>query len=162
MNRRKACAITAIGLLLLCLLGPILAPFAAYSLPNYYRYRVNLAKWRGPGPEGRGPSYSATIYVNQPDERLYGENVIEVRAGQLVAATNQECPDCQLAEFEPLTVSGLYSLIRARCITSWPRSFCNLGYDPSLGYPIRIDLYCGLEGGYCGPSITVGKLTVLK
>ena len=157
MSRRKACAITAVGLLVLCLLGPILAPYGVYTLPNYYRYRENLAKWRE-----RNLSYTATVYVNKPDLRLYGENFIEVRAGRLVSATNQECQDCQLAEFEPLSVDGLFSLIRQRCITSWPRSYCNHRYDVGLGYPVRIDLYCGLEGAYCGPSLTVDELTVLE
>jgi hypothetical protein len=162
MRRRKACIIVAIIVLLLCLLGPILAPYAFYTLPNYYRYRVNLAKWRGHSPSAQDLSYSAQVYVNQPDERLYGENFLEVRAGQLVAATNQDCADCQLAEFEPLSVNGLFALVRQRCIFSFPRSFCNLGYDGELGYPVRIDQYCGIEAAYCGPSITVGALTLSK
>ena len=83
MSRRRACVSAAIVLLLVCLLGPTLGPYAAYTLPNYYRYRVNLAKWHA-----HSPSYTATVYVNQSDERLYGENFIEVKAGQLVSGTN--------------------------------------------------------------------------
>jgi hypothetical protein len=101
MSRRRACAITAIGLLVLCLLGPFLAPYAAYTIPNYFNYRVNLAKWRGHSPSRQAPSYSAAVYVNQPDTRLYGENIIEVKDGRL-------------ADSEPLNVDGLFSLIRYR------------------------------------------------
>ena len=162
MSRRRACAITAVILLLLCLLGPILAPYADDTLPNDYRYRLNLDKWRGRSPSAQDPSYSATLFVNQPDERLYGENFIEVRADRLVSTTNLACPDCQLADFEPLTVDGLFELIYERCTSSWPKSYCNLSYDVGLGYPVRIDLYCGLEGAYCGPSLTVDQLTVLE
>jgi hypothetical protein len=137
--------------------GPAVVIYAGYSLPGYYKYRLNLEKWGE-----QSSSYSATVYINLPDSRLFGENHIEVRAGKIISATNPWCPDCQLSEFEPLSVNGLFALVRKRCIFSWPASFCNLGYDDTFGYPVRIDQYCGFQATTCGPSITIGALTLSK
>jgi len=142
-----------------CVLGSallILSPRIAYTRRATSAYEGALALWHARDHS----TYTVTVVSNSRTQPTGGTNTIRVVNGQVVEAHNPECPDCPIASFVPLTVEGLFERIQTQCLRDFPTQFCNVAYDPSLGYPIRIDTSPYNRDGQERPSITVQSVQI--
>ena len=126
-------------------------PALVYYLRASSLFRDNRSLWLEQGSS----SYDMVVYSNSLTQPTEGRNVLQVRDGRLVKADNPDCPNCSLNEFGLLTVEALFERVNTECIRGFPSQYCNVAYDPSLGYPRRIDTYPYDLGGRERPSITV-------
>ncbi len=126
-------------------------PALIYSLRASSLFQDNRSLWLEKGSS----SYDMVVYSNSPTQPTGGRNALQVRDGMVVKADNPNCPNCSLNEFGLLTVEALFERVDTECIRGFPFQYCNVAYDPTLGYPRRIDTYPYDLGGRERPSITV-------
>jgi len=152
---------TAIILLLvyfIALAALLYLPRLSYTLSATRAYNAALSLWQSAGPT----AYIVVVGNNSPTQPTGGENTIRVQDGKAVAGHNPTCPDCTLEDFAPLTVEALFQRIQAECLHDFPFQLCNVGYDQTLGFPVRLDTYPYNQSGVERPSITVQSVEVLE
>ena len=134
------------------------SPRITYTRRATSAYNAALALWQAADHS----SYTAIVSNNSHTQLSGGTNTIRVENGRVIDGHNPECPDCPIEIFDSLTVEALFQRIEAECLYEYPPQLCNVAYDQTLGYPIRIDTYPHKRDGQERPSITVESLQILE
>lgn len=143
-----AAAIVTVGLLLY--------PRYAYNRRATSNFEAAHALWQS----ARLSGYTATVISNSRTQSTGGVNTIKVENGVLISGHNLQCPTCSLESFSAFTIEALFQRIEAECLHEFPTQFCNVAYDITFGYPLRIDTHPYERDGQERPSITVEKVLV--
>lgn len=130
----------------------------AYTRHATSSYNAALALWLAADHS----SYTAIISSNSLTQLTGGTNTIIVEHDKILYGHNPECPNCPIEIFDSLTVEALFQRIETECLHNFPTQLCNVAYNQTLGYPIRIDTYPHNLGDQERPSITVENVQLLK
>lgn len=141
--------ITLVGLLLR-------APRLIYTYQARQAYEAARLRWESEGSD----SYTMVVFSNAYTQPTEGRNELRVEAGVPVKAENPNCQNCPPAQFAAFTIENLFQRIAAECFSGFPRRFCQVAYDETLGYPRRIDFYPYNLDGVERPSITVMEVHI--
>lgn len=133
-------------------------PGIAYTLRATKAYNAALSLWESADTT----AYTMLVANNSPTQPTGGWNTLRVHDGKVITGQNPDCPDCSPADFAPLTVEALFERIQAECLHDFPFQFCNVAYDKTLGFPVRLDTYPYNQFGIERPSITVQSVKVIK
>ncbi len=149
-------AIVVAALLIVAVAALLGSPRRSYIRHATSAYASALALWNAAGPT----SYTAVVVSNSLTQPSGGHNTIHVQGGVLVSAQNPRCPECEPSDFAGLTIDSLFQRIARECLHDFPTQFCNVAYDQTLGFPVRIDTYPYNLKGQERPSVTVESVIV--
>jgi hypothetical protein len=144
--------------------------YDSYTFQENDRYFSRLVEVSTPG-EYEAPcllpcshilhsSYTAIVTSNSHTHPTGGTNTIRVENDRLIDGQNPECPNCSIEIFNNLTIEALFQRIKAECLYDFLTQPCNVAYDQTIGYPIRIDTYHHNRDGQERPSITVESVKI--